>query len=40
LSRALTVYVDQAILTETGALEAARRILFQNNREAYGLGVE
>lgn len=38
LSQALGVYVDQGILTEDEALGAARRILYQNNREVYRLG--
>lgn len=37
LSQALGVYVDQSVLTEAEALEAARRILYQNNREVYRL---
>ena len=37
LSQALGVYVDQGVLTETEALDAARRILYQNNREVYRL---
>jgi hypothetical protein len=37
LSHALGVYVEQHVLTEAEALEAARRILYQNNREVYRL---
>ena len=37
LSEALGVYVEQGILSEPEALEAARRILYQNNREVYRL---
>jgi uncharacterized protein len=37
LSEALGVYTAQGILTEDEALEAARRILYQNNREVYHL---
>ncbi len=37
LSQALGVYVEQGVLTEAEALEAARRILYGNNREVYRL---
>ncbi len=37
LAQALAVYVRQGILDETEALEAARMILYQNNRHVYNL---
>jgi predicted TIM-barrel fold metal-dependent hydrolase len=37
LSQALAVYVDQQVLTEDEALEAARMILYKNNRATYNL---
>jgi len=37
LSQALAVYVDEAMLTEAEAIDAARMILHGNNRRAYNL---
>ncbi|MCC7126154.1 MAG: amidohydrolase family protein [Acidobacteria bacterium] len=37
LSQALGVYVAQGVLTHDEAIEGARRILYQNNREVYNL---
>lgn len=37
LSQALAVYVDQQVLTEREALEAAQMILYKNNRATYNL---
>jgi uncharacterized protein len=37
LSQALAAYVDEAMLTEAEAIDAARMILHGNNRRAYNL---
>ncbi len=37
LSQAMGVYVEQGVLTHEEALDGARRILYQNNREVYNL---
>ena len=37
LSQALAIYVEQGLLTHEEALDGARRILHQNNREVYNL---